>query len=86
MDLTFSQAAKGVNKEIVVQISDTCQRCEGRGHEPGTRVVHCSYCNGTGTVSAGQGRCEQALVQGTTGHLSALEEESQFFASDGYGA
>ncbi|KAM3827222.1 dnaJ homolog subfamily A member 3, mitochondrial isoform 2-T2 [Vipera latastei] len=51
MDLTFSQAAKGVNKEIVVQINDTCQRCEGRGHEPGTRVVHCSYCNGTGTGS-----------------------------------
>ncbi|XP_015667441.1 dnaJ homolog subfamily A member 3, mitochondrial [Protobothrops mucrosquamatus] len=55
MDLTFSQAAKGVNKEIVVQISDTCQRCEGRGHEPGTRVVHCSYCNGTGTETINTG-------------------------------
>ncbi|XP_058013723.1 dnaJ homolog subfamily A member 3, mitochondrial isoform X3 [Ahaetulla prasina] len=54
MDLTFTQAAKGVNKEIMVQINDNCQRCDGRGHEPGTRVVHCSYCNGTGTVRAGQ--------------------------------
>ncbi|XP_026539169.1 dnaJ homolog subfamily A member 3, mitochondrial isoform X1 [Notechis scutatus] len=55
MDLTFSQAAKGVNKEIVVQINDTCQRCDGRGHEPGTRVVHCSYCNGTGTETINTG-------------------------------
>ncbi|XP_070811357.1 dnaJ homolog subfamily A member 3, mitochondrial isoform X1 [Pituophis catenifer annectens] len=55
MDLTFSQAAKGVNKEIMVQINDTCQRCGGRGHEPGTRVVHCSYCNGTGTETINTG-------------------------------
>ncbi|XP_058013724.1 dnaJ homolog subfamily A member 3, mitochondrial isoform X4 [Ahaetulla prasina] len=55
MDLTFTQAAKGVNKEIMVQINDNCQRCDGRGHEPGTRVVHCSYCNGTGTETINTG-------------------------------
>lgn len=51
MELTFTQAAKGVNKEMVVNINDACPRCDGRGHEPGTKVQHCNYCNGTGMVS-----------------------------------
>nr|XP_028561306.1 dnaJ homolog subfamily A member 3, mitochondrial isoform X2 [Podarcis muralis] len=55
MELTFNQAAKGVNKEIQVNINDTCQRCDGKGHEPGTKVQHCHYCNGTGmeTINTG---------------------------------
>ncbi|XP_016306796.1 dnaJ homolog subfamily A member 3, mitochondrial-like isoform X2 [Sinocyclocheilus anshuiensis] len=55
MELTFAQAAKGVNKEITVNIEDACQRCGGRGHEPGSRVQHCGSCNGTGmeTVNTG---------------------------------
>ncbi|EMP40845.1 DnaJ like protein subfamily A member 3 [Chelonia mydas] len=55
MELTFNQAAKGVNKEIVVNINDSCQRCDGKGHEPGTKVQHCHYCNGTGmeTINTG---------------------------------
>lgn len=52
MELTFTQAAKGVNKEIVVNINDSCERCGGRGNEPGTKAQHCHYCNGTGMVSA----------------------------------
>ncbi|XP_051745605.1 dnaJ heat shock protein family (Hsp40) member A3a isoform X2 [Ctenopharyngodon idella] len=55
MELTFAQAAKGVNKEITVNIEGTCQRCDGRGHEPGSKVQHCGNCNGTGmeTVNTG---------------------------------
>uniref|UniRef100_A0A8C2HVP1 DnaJ homolog subfamily A member 3, mitochondrial n=1 Tax=Cyprinus carpio TaxID=7962 RepID=A0A8C2HVP1_CYPCA len=55
MELTFAQAAKGVNKEMTVHIEDTCQRCGGRGHEPGSKVQHCGSCNGTGmeTVNTG---------------------------------
>lgn len=52
MELTFTQAAKGVNKEMTVNIEDDCPRCHGKGHEPGTKVTHCHYCNGTGMVSA----------------------------------
>lgn len=51
MELTFAQAAKGVNKEMTVHIEDMCQRCGGRGHEPGSKVQHCGSCNGTGMVS-----------------------------------
>ncbi|KAF4092597.1 hypothetical protein AMELA_G00022750 [Ameiurus melas] len=55
MELTFAQAAKGVNKEITVNVEAACQRCDGKGHEPGSKVQHCNHCNGTGmeTVNTG---------------------------------
>ncbi|KAM6966907.1 dnaJ heat shock protein family (Hsp40) member A3a [Tautogolabrus adspersus] len=55
MELTFTQAAKGVNKEMSVNIEAACQRCDGKGHEPGTKVQHCHHCNGSGmeTVNTG---------------------------------
>ncbi|XP_017280001.1 dnaJ homolog subfamily A member 3, mitochondrial-like [Kryptolebias marmoratus] len=55
MELTFSEAAKGANKQLSVNIDDTCPRCEGKGNEPGTRVSHCHYCNGTGVESISTG-------------------------------
>nr|XP_056722211.1 dnaJ homolog subfamily A member 3, mitochondrial [Euleptes europaea] len=72
MELTFTQAAKGVNKEIVVNINDACQRCDGRGHEPGTKVQHCHYCNGTGmeTINTGpfvmRSTCRRCGGRGST--------------------
>uniref|UniRef100_A0A3Q3Q9K0 DnaJ homolog subfamily A member 3, mitochondrial n=1 Tax=Monopterus albus TaxID=43700 RepID=A0A3Q3Q9K0_MONAL len=55
MELTFTQAAKGVNKEMSVNIEAACQHCDGKGHEPGTKVQHCHHCNGSGmeTVNTG---------------------------------
>nr|XP_040041457.1 dnaJ homolog subfamily A member 3, mitochondrial-like isoform X2 [Gasterosteus aculeatus aculeatus] len=55
MELSFSEAAKGASKELSVNMEDTCPRCDGRGNEPGTKVSHCHYCNGTGmeTVNTG---------------------------------
>ncbi|XP_075798005.1 dnaJ homolog subfamily A member 3, mitochondrial isoform X1 [Microtus pennsylvanicus] len=55
MELTFNQAAKGVNKEFTVDITDTCERCDGKGNEPGTKVQHCHYCGGSGmeTINTG---------------------------------
>ncbi|KAJ8028781.1 DnaJ-like subfamily A member 3, mitochondrial [Holothuria leucospilota] len=55
MDLTFSEAARGVNKEINIRIEDTCERCKGARAEPGTKVTKCHRCNGTGqeTVNTG---------------------------------
>lgn len=55
MELTFNQAAKGVNKEFTVNIMDTCERCDGKGNEPGTKVQNCHYCGGSGmeTINTG---------------------------------
>lgn len=55
MNLTFAQAARGVNKDIVVNVVDTCQKCGGSRCELGTKPTKCQYCNGSGmeTVSTG---------------------------------
>nr|XP_054754714.1 dnaJ homolog subfamily A member 3, mitochondrial-like [Lytechinus pictus] len=55
MDLTFSEAARGVNKEINVKMEDRCERCKGSRAEPGTKTSKCHQCNGTGqeTVNTG---------------------------------
>lgn len=55
MKLTFTQAARGVNKDVVLKIMDTCTRCQGQKCEPGTKTEKCHYCNGTGleTISTG---------------------------------
>ncbi|XP_057375063.1 protein tumorous imaginal discs, mitochondrial-like isoform X2 [Daphnia carinata] len=55
MNLTFAQAAKGVNKDVSLNVVDTCTKCRGSRSEPGTKAVKCPYCNGTGmeTISTG---------------------------------
>lgn len=55
MRLTFAQAARGVNKDIEVNVVDTCTLCKGTKCAPGTKPGRCQYCNGTGmeTVSTG---------------------------------
>ncbi|KAI4493848.1 hypothetical protein M0804_002024 [Polistes exclamans] len=55
MDLTFSQAARGVNKDVELNVVDTCPKCVGSRCEPGTRAVRCEQCKGTGmeTISTG---------------------------------
>ncbi|XP_046394015.1 protein tumorous imaginal discs, mitochondrial-like isoform X2 [Ischnura elegans] len=55
MNLTFSQAARGVNKDVHLNVVDTCPKCCGSRSEPGTKAVKCQYCNGTGmeTISTG---------------------------------
>ncbi|KAJ7989311.1 hypothetical protein DPEC_G00303230 [Dallia pectoralis] len=71
MDLTFTQAAKGVNKEMSFHTDASCQRCEGKGSEPGTKVVHCHHCNGSGmeTVNTGpfvmRSTCRRCSGKGT---------------------
>lgn len=56
MNLSFSQAARGVNKDINVNMVDTCLKCNGSRCEPGTKPGKCNYCNGTGveTISTGK--------------------------------
>ncbi|XP_014249524.2 protein tumorous imaginal discs, mitochondrial-like [Cimex lectularius] len=55
MKLSFSQAVRGVNKDVYVNVVEICPKCNGSRSEPGTKPIKCSYCNGTGfeTVSTG---------------------------------
>ncbi len=48
IQLTFDEINKGASKEYEVQHYEVCPNCKGSGGEPGSKVVKCSVCNGTG--------------------------------------
>ncbi|HEX5429885.1 MAG TPA: molecular chaperone DnaJ [Patescibacteria group bacterium] len=50
MYLTFDEAVFGVEREIQIEKKDVCQKCEGSGAEPGTKVTTCPKCHGTGQI------------------------------------
>lgn len=50
MQLTFEEAAFGVEKEISINRHENCSTCGGSGAKPGTSPETCKHCNGTGQV------------------------------------
>ncbi len=50
--LTFEEAAFGIEKEIKIQKMEGCKQCNGKGAQPGTEILDCSICSGTGEVMA----------------------------------
>lgn len=55
LSLSFMEAAFGTEKEINLEKTGTCPRCEGSGCNPGTYPETCRHCNGSGQVSRSQG-------------------------------
>ncbi|CAI6353177.1 unnamed protein product [Macrosiphum euphorbiae] len=53
--ITFEQAARGVNKDLNLNVVDICPKCRGSRCELGYKATTCTHCNGTGmeTVSRG---------------------------------
>ena len=62
LDLTFNEAAKGVNKTIQIEVMDSCTRCHGNGNEPGSKIAICGYCGGSGMVSEYNG-CYDNIIK-----------------------
>jgi molecular chaperone DnaJ len=50
LELEFTEAVFGVEKEIDVPRRDVCAKCSGSGAEPGSSVQRCPECNGQGQV------------------------------------
>jgi molecular chaperone DnaJ len=50
MEITLEEAAKGAEKKIRYPRLDRCEACGGTGAAPGTSLVTCSACNGSGQV------------------------------------
>ncbi|MFQ6054093.1 MAG: DnaJ C-terminal domain-containing protein, partial [Candidatus Bathyarchaeia archaeon] len=50
IEITLEQAASGTEVEITIPRLRRCSRCGGSGAEPGSRVVTCPRCNGTGRI------------------------------------
>ncbi len=54
VELTFEEAAFGVEKEISAQRIEDCTECHGTGAAPGTQRETCLRCNGRGTIRTQQ--------------------------------
>lgn len=52
--LSFEEAVFGVEKEIEFQRQERCERCSGKGAEPGTELATCPDCNGAGEIRRSQ--------------------------------
>ena len=50
LDISFEETFLGVEKEITITRSETCNTCHGNGAKPGTSVEKCSVCGGTGKI------------------------------------
>ena len=57
IEVTLEQAASGTEMEITLPRLKRCGSCDGTGAEPGSSVVTCPKCNGTG-------RIEHRIVRG----------------------
>ncbi|MBE5822183.1 MAG: molecular chaperone DnaJ [Clostridiales bacterium] len=50
VEITFEEAAFGVQKEISISRDEECDSCHGSGAKPGTNQTTCSQCGGSGQV------------------------------------
>lgn len=50
LKLRFEEAAFGTEKELKVTKSVVCERCKGQGNEPGSKIVTCQHCGGSGEI------------------------------------
>ena len=50
LDLQFTEAVFGVDKELSVRLAVSCSTCQGSGARPGTTPTTCSTCQGTGEI------------------------------------
>jgi molecular chaperone DnaJ len=54
MPLTLAEVATGIEKTVMVKLLEPCDRCDGRGAEPGSSPITCSTCAGSGEVRRAQ--------------------------------
>ena len=54
LEITFEEAAFGVEKKISVSKQEKCDSCNGTGANENSKVETCSECNGTGQVKVMQ--------------------------------
>ncbi len=55
MQITLDDAFHGKSTEIEIEVSASCDTCDGTGASPGTGERQCNLCHGQGTVRAKQG-------------------------------
>jgi molecular chaperone DnaJ len=54
LELSLEDVASGVERSIQLKLLDSCDRCDGKGAEPGSRSEVCQSCGGAGEVRRAQ--------------------------------
>ena len=54
LEINFEDAIFGLEKDIEIAREEKCDKCNGNGAEPGTKISTCPNCQGTGQVRAVQ--------------------------------
>ncbi|MGQ0562583.1 MAG: molecular chaperone DnaJ, partial [Gemmatimonadota bacterium] len=55
VEIPFQTAARGGRITITVPVTEECATCTGTGAAPGTKLVTCPECGGSGNIQFGQG-------------------------------
>jgi len=50
VNIDFMSAVKGTKENISLEVFERCDTCKGEGAEPGSKIVTCSTCSGTGEI------------------------------------
>lgn len=66
LTITFEEAAFGAKKTITLEKADACHVCKGSGAAPGSKMITCSDCHGSGQVKTNRrtvfGNVQSAVV------------------------
>ena len=55
MSISLEEAFSGIEKEITLPSSETCEKCNGHGTKDGKEAPICNHCGGSGKVRMQQG-------------------------------
>lgn len=72
LTISFEEAVKGVEKEVILNNYFTCSNCDGSGAASPTAIKRCSQCHGSGFVQQNRGffsmssPCPKCQGQGKT--------------------
>jgi molecular chaperone DnaJ len=50
VEITFSEMAEGIEREMELYKRVKCEKCQGEGVEPGSKKVECPTCEGEGQI------------------------------------
>jgi molecular chaperone DnaJ len=65
VEVSLQEAAAGVERSVEYEAVNACERCGGRGAEPGTGVDTCRRCDGAGELRAVSRTAFGQLVRST---------------------
>ena len=69
IEISLEDASMGIEKDIEMYISSACPKCNGSGAEPGSKIITCKTCNGTGQIKK-----ERRTILGTFAQVGVCDD------------